>query len=77
SFPIKLEEDHQPAQSNSARQDSETNEFEKDETAVQIDFKPKQRLAYKLPSIDLFAPIKAKSQASAKRVVSRDWIVGV
>lgn len=37
-----------------------------------IDFKPKQRLAYKLPSIDLFAPIKAKSQANEKRIVRQN-----
>ncbi|MBO4109197.1 DNA translocase FtsK [Streptococcus suis] len=71
-FPIMLAEDDQPAQSNSASQDSETNEFEKDETDVQIDFKPKQRLAYKLPSIDLFAPIKAKSQSNEKRIVRQN-----
>ncbi|HFR3272959.1 TPA: DNA translocase FtsK [Streptococcus suis] len=71
-FPIMLAEDDQPAQSNSASQDSEPNEFEKDETDVQIDFKPKQRLAYKLPSIDLFAPIKAKSQSNEKRIVRQN-----
>lgn len=71
-FPIMLAEDDQPAQSNSAIQDSEPNEFEKDETDVQIDFKPKQRLAYKLPSIDLFAPIKAKSQSNEKRIVRQN-----
>ncbi|HEM3231525.1 FtsK/SpoIIIE family DNA translocase [Streptococcus suis] len=71
-FPIMLAEDDQPAQSNSASQASETNEFEKDETDLQIDFKPKQRLAYKLPSIDLFAPIKAKSQSNEKRIVRQN-----
>ncbi|HFI0609882.1 TPA: DNA translocase FtsK [Streptococcus suis] len=71
-FPIMLAEDEQPAQSNSASQASEPNEFEKDETDVQIDFKPKQRLAYKLPSIDLFAPIKAKSQSNEKRIVRQN-----
>ncbi|MDN3002485.1 DNA translocase FtsK [Streptococcus suis] len=71
-FPIMLAEDDQPAQSNSASQASESNEFEKDETDVQIDFKPKQRLAYKLPSIDLFAPIKAKSQSNEKRIVRQN-----
>ncbi|HEM4146966.1 TPA: DNA translocase FtsK [Streptococcus suis] len=71
-FPIMLAEDDQPAQSNSASQASEPNEFEKDETDVQIDFKPKQRLAYKLPSIDLFAPIKAKSQSNEKRIVRQN-----
>ncbi|HFR3214787.1 TPA: DNA translocase FtsK [Streptococcus suis] len=71
-FPIMLAEDDQPAQSNSASQDSEPNEFEKDEADVQIDFKPKQRLAYKLPSIDLFAPIKAKSQSNEKRIVRQN-----
>ena len=45
---------------------------EADEADVQIDFKPKQRLAYKLPSIDLFAPIKAKSQANEKRIVRQN-----
>ncbi|MCO8240556.1 DNA translocase FtsK [Streptococcus suis] len=71
-FPIMLAEDDQPAQTNSASQDSETNEFEKDEADVQIDFKPKQRLAYKLPSIYLFAPIKAKSQSNEKRIVRQN-----
>ncbi|HEM4697711.1 TPA: DNA translocase FtsK [Streptococcus suis] len=71
-FPIMLAEDDQPAQSNSASQTSEPNEFEKDEIDVQIDFKPKQRLAYKLPSIDLFAPIKAKSQSNEKRIVRQN-----
>ncbi|HEL2411545.1 TPA: DNA translocase FtsK [Streptococcus suis] len=71
-FPIMLAEDDQPAQSNSASQASAPNEFEKDETDVQIDFKPKQRLAYKLPSIDLFAPIKAKSQSNEKRIVRQN-----
>lgn len=71
-FPIMLAEDDQPAQTNSASQDSEPNEFEKDEADVQIDFKPKQRLAYKLPSIDLFAPIKAKSQSNEKRIVRQN-----
>ncbi|MDG3136224.1 FtsK/SpoIIIE family DNA translocase [Streptococcus suis] len=71
-FPIMLAEDDQPAQSNLASQDSETNEFEKDEIDMQIDFKPKQRLAYKLPSIDLFAPIKAKSQSNEKRIVRQN-----
>ncbi|CYV51848.1 FtsK/SpoIIIE family DNA translocase [Streptococcus suis] len=71
-FPIMLAEDDQPAQSNSASQTSEPNEFEKDETDVEIDFKPKQRLAYKLPSIDLFAPIKAKSQSNEKRIVRQN-----
>ena len=71
-FPIMLAEDDQPAQSNSASQASEPNKFEKDETDVQIDFKPKQRLAYKLPSIDLFAPIKAKSQSNEKRIVRQN-----
>ncbi|HFI0160409.1 TPA: DNA translocase FtsK [Streptococcus suis] len=71
-FPIMLVEDDQPAQSNSASQASDPNEFEKDETDVEIDFKPKQRLAYKLPSIDLFAPIKAKSQSNEKRIVRQN-----
>ncbi|HEL1961116.1 TPA: DNA translocase FtsK [Streptococcus suis] len=71
-FPIMLAEDDQPAQSNSVSQASEPNEFEKDETDVEIDFKPKQRLAYKLPSIDLFAPIKAKSQSNEKRIVRQN-----
>ncbi|HEM4261688.1 DNA translocase FtsK [Streptococcus suis] len=71
-FPIMLAEDDQPAQSNSASQASAPNEFEKDETDVEIDFKPKQRLAYKLPSIDLFAPIKAKSQSNEKRIVRQN-----
>ncbi|MGZ7196769.1 DNA translocase FtsK, partial [Streptococcus pyogenes] len=36
---------------------------------VVIDFKPKHGLAYKLPTVDLLAPIKVKSQANEKKIV--------
>ncbi len=39
---------------------------------VVIDFQPKKALAYKLPSIDLFAPIKVKSQANEKKIVRQN-----
>ena len=34
-----------------------------------IDFKPKHRLAYQLPTVALWQPIKAKSQANEKKIV--------
>lgn len=39
---------------------------------IALDFKPKAKLAYKLPSIDLFAPIKVKSQANEKKIVRQN-----
>lgn len=39
---------------------------------IALDFKPKARLAYQLPSIDLFAPIKVKSQANEKKIVRQN-----
>lgn len=55
-FPIMLAEDDISA--TLENQESKVEEVE--DTDIQIDFKPKQRLAYKLPTIDLFAPIKVK-----------------
>ncbi|MGT2799021.1 DNA translocase FtsK [Streptococcus marmotae] len=39
---------------------------------IALDFKPKAQLAYKLPTIDLFAPIKVKSQANEKKIVRQN-----
>lgn len=66
-FPVMLVEDEVP-------QPSADLPEEVDDAEVQIDFKLKlkQRLAYKLPSIDLFAPIKAKSQSNEKRLVRQN-----
>ncbi|MGV3088028.1 DNA translocase FtsK [Streptococcus suis] len=66
-FPVMLVEDEEPHLSADLPE-------EVDDVEVQIDFKPKlkQRLAYKLPSIDLFAPIKAKSQSNEKRLVRQN-----
>ena len=45
-------------------------EVEEDEPEdVVIDFKPKHRLAYQLPTVALLAPIKVKSQANEKKIV--------
>ncbi|HFI0363044.1 TPA: DNA translocase FtsK [Streptococcus suis] len=39
---------------------------------IQIDFKPKKNLIYKLPSIDLFAPVKSKGQGNEKKIVRQN-----
>ncbi|MBF0787178.1 MULTISPECIES: DNA translocase FtsK [unclassified Streptococcus] len=39
---------------------------------IALDFKQKARLAYKLPSIDLLAPMKVKSQANEKKTVRQN-----
>ncbi|WP_067103186.1 DNA translocase FtsK [Streptococcus sp. DD13] len=39
---------------------------------VEIDFTPKQQKAYHLPSIDLFPPMKVKSQENEKRLVRQN-----
>ena len=45
-------------------------EVEEDEPEdVVIDFKPKHRLAYQLPTVALLAPIKVKSQVNEKKIV--------
>ncbi|MGT2910436.1 DNA translocase FtsK [Streptococcus cameli] len=43
-----------------------------DEEDVQIDFKPKKRLAYQLPTVHLLAPMKVKSQAGEKKIVRQN-----
>ncbi|HFU4122347.1 TPA: DNA translocase FtsK [Streptococcus suis] len=65
-FPVLLVEDEAdlPAQHQVVSDD--------DGQDIQIDFQPKKNLAYKLPSIDLFAPIKAKSQANEKKIVRQN-----
>ncbi|MBY5009099.1 DNA translocase FtsK [Streptococcus suis] len=67
-FPIMLAEDDISA--TLENQESKVEEVE--DTDIQIDFKPKQRLAYKLPKIDLFAPIKVKGQGNEKRIVRQN-----
>lgn len=67
-FPIMLAEDDISA--TLENQESKVEEVE--DTDIQIDFKPKQRLAYKLPTIDLFAPIKVKGQTNEKRLVRQN-----
>ena len=67
-FPIMLAEDDISA--TLENQESKVEEVE--DTDIQIDFKPKQRLAYKLPTIDLFAPIKVKGQTNEKRIVRQN-----
>ncbi len=65
-FPVMLVEEEDlslPTSSQAAEEDSQD---------IQIDFKPKKNLAYKLPSIDLFAPIKAKSQTNEKKIVRQN-----
>lgn len=42
------------------------------EVSLQVDFTPKQHLNYKLPSIDLFAADKPKSQAKEKTIVRQN-----
>ena len=67
-FPIMLAEDDISA--TLENQESKVEEVE--DTDIQIDFEPKQRLAYKLPTIDLFAPIKVKGQGNEKRIVRQN-----
>ena len=43
-----------------------------DSSDIQIDFQPKKAISYKLPSIDLFAPVKAKGQSNEKRLVRQN-----
>ena len=47
--------------------DEEPEEVEAEE--VVIDFKPKHRLAYQMPTVALLAPIRVKSQANEKKIV--------
>lgn len=39
---------------------------------VEIDFKPKHRLAYQLPTVQLLAPVQAKSQINEKKIVRQN-----
>ena len=47
--------------------DEEPEELELED--VVIDFKPKHRLAYQMPTVALLAPIRVKSQANEKKIV--------
>lgn len=65
-FPVMLVEDEEEisTQSQSIAED--------DGQDFQIDFKPKKNLVYKLPSIDLFAPVKSKGQGNEKKIVRQN-----
>ncbi|HFI0238081.1 TPA: DNA translocase FtsK [Streptococcus suis] len=65
-FPIMLAEDEAPVPA------QEGTELEDDGQDIQIDFKPKKNLIYKLPSIDLFAPVKSKGQGNEKKIVRQN-----
>lgn len=65
-FPVMLAEDlEEVVPQNQPSIDEEAQD-------IQIDFKPKKTIAYKLPTIDLFAPIKAKSQVNEKKIVRQN-----
>ncbi|HFI0214782.1 TPA: DNA translocase FtsK [Streptococcus suis] len=65
-FPVMLAEDEEEL--------AEQKQPIADEDAqdIQIDFKPKKNLVYKLPSIDLFAPVKSKGQGNEKKIVRQN-----
>ncbi|HFR3426057.1 TPA: DNA translocase FtsK [Streptococcus suis] len=65
-FPVMLVEDEEEIspQSQPIAED--------DGQDIQIDFKPKKNLVYKLPSIDLFAPVKSKGQGNEKKIVRQN-----
>ncbi|HEM6221123.1 TPA: DNA translocase FtsK [Streptococcus suis] len=65
-FPVMLVEDEEEIspQSQPIAED--------DGQDIQIDFKPKKNLVYKLPSIDLFAPVKSKGQGNEKKIVRKN-----
>lgn len=65
-FPVMLVEDEEEMspQSQPITED--------DGQDIQIDFKPKKNLVYKLPSIDLFAPVKPKGQGNEKKIVRQN-----
>ncbi|HEM3677524.1 TPA: DNA translocase FtsK [Streptococcus suis] len=67
-FPVMLAQDELSVMEDQ----QELADEEVEDTDIQIDFKPKQRLAYKLPTIDLFAPIKVKGQGNEKRIVRQN-----
>ncbi|HEL2056091.1 TPA: DNA translocase FtsK [Streptococcus suis] len=65
-FPVMLVEDEEemsPQRQPIAEDDGQD---------IQIDFKPKKNLVYKLPSIDLFAPVKPKGQGNEKKIVRQN-----
>ncbi|WP_105116784.1 DNA translocase FtsK [Streptococcus suis] len=65
-FPVMLVEDEEEINSqNQPIVDEEGQD-------IQIDFKPKKNLVYKLPSIDLFAPVKSKGQGNEKKIVRQN-----
>ena len=45
---------------------------EGDDAPIEVDFTPKELLQYKLPTIDLFAPDKPKSQSKEKNIVRKN-----
>ncbi|NQJ21987.1 DNA translocase FtsK [Streptococcus suis] len=65
-FPVMLVEDEEEIspQSQPIAED--------DGQDIQIDFKPKKNLVYKLPSIDLFAPVKSKGQGNERKIVRQN-----
>lgn len=71
-FPVMLVDDGDEVMEIELEQKAPLGKLDSDDGDVQIDFKPKPSLAYRLPSIDLFAPIKPKSQSNEKRIVRRN-----
>ncbi|WP_269088543.1 DNA translocase FtsK, partial [Streptococcus suis] len=65
-FPVMLAEDEEEL---AVQKQSIADEDAQD---IQIDFKPKKNLIYKLPSIDLFAPVKSKGQGNEKKIVRQN-----
>ncbi|MGQ7338006.1 DNA translocase FtsK [Streptococcus suis] len=65
-FPVMLVEDEEEISPQSQPIADE------DAQDIQIDFKPKKNLIYKLPSIDLFAPVKSKGQGNEKKIVRQN-----
>ncbi len=59
-FPILLAEEEVQSQEEVADEE------------VEIDFKPKHRLAYQLPTVQLLTPIQTKSQANEKKIVRQN-----
>ena len=57
-FPVLLEEEEVVA--------------EEEPEDVVIDFKPKHHLAYRLPTVQLLAPIKTKNQSNEKKIVRQN-----
>ena len=77
NFPPEDYEDFQ-ANVHPYPEDLPTEEFppsmvvEGDDAPVEVDFTPKELLQYKLPTIDLFAPDKPKSQSKEKNIVRKN-----